>query len=59
MIERLCWPGLIEALVSRGAVDEAWEALDRWHDEEAMSHTTLYGPVLASRGRLHALPGAL
>lgn len=50
---------LVECLVARGAVEEAWDAFERWHEPELMGQTTLYGPLLASEGRLHALAGDL
>lgn len=50
---------LVECLVARGAVEEAREAFERWNEPELMGKTTLYGPLLASEGRLHALAGDL
>jgi DNA-binding CsgD family transcriptional regulator len=50
---------LIECLVARGAVEEARDAFARWSEPELMGQTTLYGPLLASEGRLHALAGDL
>ncbi|MBB4664035.1 ATP-binding protein [Conexibacter arvalis] len=50
---------LIECRVARGAVAEARDAFARWHEPEPMGETTLYGPLLASEGRLHALAGDL
>lgn len=50
---------LVECLVARGEVEEARAAFERWNEPELMGDSTLYGPLLMSEGRLHALAGDL